>query len=216
MLQAVQTIGGYIMKLYHATRAPNPERVSFFLRAKGRLGDVEIEEISIMKQEHKGEAYRKISPFAQVPCLVLDDGRTLTESQAICQYFEALWPEPNLLGSDAYEIGEIEMWSRRIELMWFMPFAMWFRNTHEMMAPLEVPQSAEQAAKGEKTAKYFAKKVDQHLASHEFMAAGRFTNADILTYIACGFAAVMGWKPHIELEHLGSWRTRMKEQGFAG
>lgn len=204
------------MKLYHATRAPNPERVTYFLKAKGRLSDVDITEISIMDQEHKTEAYRKISPYAQVPALVLDDGRTLTESQAICRYFEALWPEPNLLGTDAYEQGEIEMWSRRVELMWFMPFAMWFRNTHPMMAPLEKPQSGEQAAKGETAAKRFASKVDTHLATHDFMAAGRFTNADITAYIACGFGAVMGWKPHAELEHLGAWRARMKEIGFAG
>jgi len=204
------------MKLYHANRAPNPERVSFFLRAKGKLDAVEIEEISIMKQEHKTAAYREISPFSQVPALVLDDGRTLTESRAICTYFEALWPEPNLLGADPFEKGEIEMWERRVELMWFMPFAMWFRNSHEMMAPLEVPQSPEQAAKGEKTAKWFAKRVDAHLASHDFMAAGRLTNADISTYIACGFGAVMGWKPHAELEHLGAWRARMKAEGFAG
>ena len=204
------------MKLYHSHRAPNPERVSFFLRAKGKLDAVELEEISIMKQEHRTEDYRKVSPFSQVPALVLEDGRTLTESRAICTYFEALWPEPNLLGADPFEKGEIEMWDRRVELMWLMPFAMWFRNSHEMMAPLEVPQSAEQAAKGETGAKRFAKRVDAHLASHDFMAAGRLTNADITTYIACGFAAVMGWKPHTELEHLGAWRERMKAQGFAG
>jgi len=127
------------MKLYHSTRAPNPERVSFFLRAKGKLDAVQIEEISIMKQEHKTDDYRKFSPFSQVPCLVLEDGRTLTESQAICQYFEALWPEPNLLGRDPYEKGEIQMWERRIELMWMLQFAFWFRNAHPMMAPLEKP-----------------------------------------------------------------------------
>lgn len=203
------------MKLYHAPKAPNPERVVYFLRAKGKLDAVDIEEISIMKQEHKTPEYRKLSPFSQVPVLVLDDGRTLTESRAICTYFEELWPENNLLGADAFEKGEIEMWERRVELMWFMPFAMWFRNTHPMMAPLEVPQSSEQAAKGETAAKKFAKRVDQHLATHDFMAADRLTNADILTYIASGFAAVMGWKPHTDLEHLGAWRARMKEAGFA-
>lgn len=203
------------MKLYHASKAPNPERVSMFLRAKGRLGDVEIEEISIMKQEHRTDAYRKISPYSQVPALVLDDGRTLTESRAICTYFEALWPEPNLLGADAFEKAEIEMWERRVELGWFVPFAMWFRNTHPMMAPLEVPQSTEQATKGEKQARRFAKRVDEHLASHDFMAAGRLTNADIATYIVTGFGAVMGWKAHEELEHLGAWRARMKTLGFA-
>ena len=53
------------MKLYHSPQAPNPERVTKFLKAKGKLDAVEIEEISIMKQEHKSEAYREVSPFSQ-------------------------------------------------------------------------------------------------------------------------------------------------------
>lgn len=204
------------MKLYQTSKAPNPHRVVFFLRAKGRLDEVEMEEVSIMAQEHKTPEYRAISPMSQVPALVLDDGRTLTESRAICTYFEALWPEPNLLGADPYEKGEIEMWERRIELMWMIPFAMWFRNTHEMMAPLEVPQSAEQAAKGEKGAKAFVRRFDTHLATHDFVAAGRLTNADISAFICCGFCRVMKWNPVEENENIARWFARMQETGFAG
>ncbi len=204
------------MQLYHAPRAPNPERVVYFLRAKGRLADVEIKEISIMNQEHKTPEYRAISPFAQVPTLVLEDGRTLTESRAICTYFEALWPEPNLFGVEPYEKGDIEMWERRIELQWFIPFAMWFRNAHALMAPLEKPQNPDQAAKGETAAKRFVKRLDEHLSKHDFVAAGRLTNADIIAYITCGFCAVMDWRPHTEHTSLGAWRTRMKSEGFAG
>ncbi|MEL7451143.1 MAG: alpha/beta hydrolase, partial [Pseudomonadota bacterium] len=51
--------------------AVNPERVAMFLRAKGKLDAVEIEEISIMKGVHKQDDYRALSPFSQVPTLVL-------------------------------------------------------------------------------------------------------------------------------------------------
>ena len=64
------------MKLYHSPQAPNPDRVVYFLRAKGKLDAVELEEISIMKQEHKQAGYREVSPYAQVPALILDDGTT--------------------------------------------------------------------------------------------------------------------------------------------
>lgn len=204
------------MQLYHSPKAPNPERAVMFLRAKGKLDQVEIKEISIMEQQHKTKEYRQLSPMAQVPVLVLDDGRTLTESQAICAYFEALYPEPNLLGKDPFEIGEIEMWSRRIELMWMMPFAMWFRNGHPIMAPLEKPQLPEMAEKSERRAKSFVKRFDAHLADNEFVAAGRFSNADILAFICCGFSGVMSWKPHREHENIGAWYERMKALGFAG
>ncbi|MCI4644235.1 MAG: glutathione S-transferase family protein [Hyphomonadaceae bacterium] len=204
------------MKLYHSPKAPNPERVVQFLRAKGKLDAVEIEEISIMEMEHRSTEYRALSPFAQVPVLVLDDGTCITESRAICTYFEGLFPEPNLMGETPLEKAQIEMWDRRIELMFFIQFATWFRNAHPVMAPLENPQSAEAAAKGERNAKAFAKKLDAHLAEHEFVAAGRFSIADITLYVACGFCGVMRWLPQREHENLGAWYGRMKERGFAG
>ena len=64
------------MKLYHSPKAPNPERVVQFLRAKGKLDAVEVEEISIMEQQHRTPEYRALSPFAQVPVLVLSEEKT--------------------------------------------------------------------------------------------------------------------------------------------
>ena len=200
------------MKLYHSPQAPNPERVTNFLKAKGKLGDVEIEEISIMKQEHKTPEYREVSPFSQVPALVLDDGTKITESRAICTYLEGIFPEPNLMGNDPKEKALIEMWDRRVELMLFMQFATWFRNAHPAMAPLEDPQSPESAAKGEKNAKAFARKIDEHLASNDWMAADRFSIADITLYCFTGFAGVMKWKPHEESGNIGKWLERAKDR----
>ena len=125
------------MKLFHAPRAINPERTFHFLKAKGKLDAVEIEEISIMKMEHKTPEYRALSPYSQVPVLILDDGTKITESRAICTYFEALFPEPNLMGNDAKEKALIEMWDRRIEMMFLVGFATWFRNSSEFMKELE-------------------------------------------------------------------------------
>lgn len=204
------------MKLYHSPKAPNPERAVMFLRAKGKLDAVQIEEISIMRQEHRSADYRALSPYSQVPVLVLDDGTSLTESRAICTYFEGLWPEPNLMGATPLEKAQIEMWDRRVELMLFIQFAAWFRNSHPAMAPLEQPQSPEAAAKGERNAKAFARRLDDHLATNDFIAAGRFSIADITAYICCGFAGVMKWQPHKEHEHLGAWYERMSQQAFAG
>jgi glutathione S-transferase len=204
------------MKLYHSPQAPNPDRVVYFLRAKGKLDAVDLEEVSIMQQEHKTAEYREVSPFSQVPALVLDDGTKITESRAICTYFEGIFPEPNLMGADPKEKALIEMWDRRVELMFFIQFATWFRNSHPLMAPLEVPQSAEAAAKGEKAARKMAERFDAHLAENEFLAAGRFSIADITLFIACGFCRVMKWAPHKEQANLGRWYEAMKARGFAG
>jgi len=204
------------MKLYHSPQAPNPDRVVYFLRAKGKLDAVALEEVSIMKQEHKQPGYREVSPYSQVPALLLDDGTSITESRAICTYFEGVFPEPNLMGRDPKEKAVIEMWDRRVELMFFIQFAGWFRNSHPAMAPLEVPQSAEAAAKSEKAAKKMAERLDAHLASSEFVAADRFSIADITLYVTCGFCRVMRWAPHKELANLGRWHEAITARGFAG
>ena len=186
------------------------------LYAKDKLDAVEVEELSIMEQEHKSAEYREMSPFAQVPVLVLDDGTCITESRAICTYLEGMFPEPNLMGEIPLEKALIEMWDRRVELMFFIQFATWFRNAHPAMAPLEKPQSAESAAKGERNAKAFIKRIDAHLGEHDFLAADRFSIADITLNVACGFCAVMRWFPHKELENLGAWRERMKALNLGG
>ncbi len=190
------------MQLYHAPKAVNPERTYNFLKAKGKLDAVEIKEISIMKGEHKSREYRELSPFAQVPVLILDDGTKITESRAICTYFEGVFPEPNLMGNDPKEKALIEMWDRRIEFMFMMQFATWFRNAHPMMAPLENPQLPEAGAKAEASVRKFVKRLDAHLGEQEWMAAGRFSIADITTYLTCGFCNVMQWQPYKEFENL--------------
>ncbi len=191
------------MKLYHAPQAVNPERTFNFLKAKGQLEAVEIVEISIMKGEHKAPEYRELSPFSQVPVLVLDNGTTITESRAICAYFEHMFPTPNLMGNDALEKGLIEMWDRRIEFMLMLQFATWFRNSHPVMAPLEKPQLPEAGAKAEASAKKFAKRLDQHLEGKDWVAADRFSIADITLYLTCGFCGVMRWKPQEDHANIG-------------
>ncbi len=200
------------MQLYHAPKAVNPERTYNFLKAKGKLDAVEIVEISIMKGEHRSAEYRELSPFAQVPVLVLDDGTKITESRAICSYFEALFPEPNLMGIDPKEKGLIEMWDRRIEFMMMMQFATWFRNAHPMMAPLENPQLPEAAAKAEKGVKKFTGRLDKHLEGREWLAADRFSIADITLFLTCGFCGVMQWKPHKEFENISRHFGAVKER----
>lgn len=200
------------MKLYVAAMAPNPDRVRFFLQEKGVWDQIERVDISIMKQDHKTDDYRSVSPLSQVPVLVLDDGASITESRAICTYFEGEYPTPNLMGIDYRERAHIEMWDRRVELLYFLQVAHWFRNSHPAMADLEKPQSAEWAEISSGRARRMADWFDGHLATSPYVAGDRFTIADITLHVALGFGRIVKFRPWDDRPHLAAWRERVLER----
>ena len=129
------------MRLYDGGRAPNPRRVRIFLSEKGI--SVPIAPVDLGAMEHKSDHYSAVNPLQRVPALQLDDGTIITESIAICRYFEALFPEPALFGTGALEIAMVEMWQRRIELNLLAGIQAVFRHLHPSMQALEKPQIAE-------------------------------------------------------------------------
>lgn len=199
------------MKLYVAPYAPNPRRVTMFIAEKA-ITDIEVVTLNLQAGEHRTEEFRKKSPLAQIPTLELDDGRCLTESRAICQYLEALHPEPNLMGRDAFERAFIEMWDRRMELMFSMPLMMWVRHGNPVLAMLERNQSPDVAALNQAQAMRMAKWLNDELASRSWIAGDRFTIADITAACGMDFAKMMKWRPGEELPNLQRWRDRFAER----
>lgn len=199
------------MKLYTAPFAPNPRRVVMFLAEKG-VSDVELVQVDLIKGEHREEAFRARSPLSHLPTLELDDGRTLTESRAICTYLESVYPEPNLMGRDAWERAEIEMWDRRAELLFAMPLMMWVRHGSPHLSAIEREQSPELAAYYQKQAMRLAAWFDRELSVRAWIAGERFTIADIT--VACGmdFAKMMRWRPGDDLPNLKRWREAFGER----
>ncbi len=193
------------MKLYDTPLAPNPRRVRIFLAEKGI--DIPTETVSIMDGEHKQPDYMKISPLAQVPAMELDDGAAMTESIAICRYFEALHPDPPLFGTDALSAAMIEMWQRRVELLWLSTVAMHFRHCHPAMAALE-NQNKDWGEESKRRAQKMMKFFDQQMADKEFIA-GDFSVADISAICTMDF----GFMARIEIpddhKNLQAWHDRL-------
>lgn len=102
------------MKLYDLKAGMNPRRVRIFLAEKGI--EVPIAAIDMMKGENQTPEFLNLNPLGTLPVLELDDGVILTESVAICRYFEFSKPENNLFGHDGLEQARVEMWNRRLEL----------------------------------------------------------------------------------------------------
>lgn len=192
------------MKLYTSHRAPNPRRVRWVMAEKG-IEDVELAEVDIMVGEHKTPEYRTRVGVPHVPALELDDGTTVSESVAICRYLEALYPEPNLFGRDAREQAVIEMWTRRCEFYLANPIMLSVRHSHPALAALEATQMPQLADYNRVAAEKFMKTLDRRLAEHEFIAADRFTIADIVAVVGLDFARLIKYRPPEELTHLARW-----------
>jgi glutathione S-transferase len=173
------------MKILDEKRAPNPRRVRVFLAEKGI--HVPFEQVEIMDGAHKSAEFAKLNPVRRVPVLVLNDGTAISESMAICRYFEAVQPEPSLFGETPIEIALIEMWNRRAELSFFFPVAQYFRHTHPAMAGLEVPQVPAWAEANKPRVDEIIRIFDERLSASPYLAGERFSVADITAMIATDF-----------------------------
>ena len=173
------------MKLYDGGRAPNPRRVRVFLAEKGI--SVPIEAVDLGKLQQKSDAYTAINPLQRVPSLMLDDGTVITESVAICRYFESLQPEPALFGRNGREAALIEMWNRRLELHLLFPISQVFRHLHPAMKEMEVPQVPQWGEVNKPRVEGFLSILDRELCDRAFVAGDAYSVADITGMIAVDF-----------------------------
>jgi len=201
------------MKLYDSGRAPNPRRTRIFLAEKGI--SVPAEQVDMMAMQHKTPEYTAINPLQRMPALVLDDGTVITESIAICRYFEELQPEPPLFGIGAEEIALVEMWNRRCELNLLFGVAHIFRHTHPAMKELEVPQVPDWAEANKPRVAEFLAILDGQLKSHKFIAGERFSVADITALCAIDFMKPAKIPVPEGLDNLKRWHAEVSARPSA-
>lgn len=171
------------MKLY-LSGGPNPYRVTVFLKEKGVTAPTE--EIDLMAGAQFADAFRALNSLAETPVLTLDDGRTLTESLAICRYLESVFPETPMMGTDPVDAAFVEMGTRRMEHQLFEPIANVARNTFELFRN----KYEQSPAFAEIERRRFLERwrwFDAEMADgRPFVCGDRFTVADIT-----GLAALM-------------------------
>jgi glutathione S-transferase len=166
-----------------------------FLAEKG-IDNVDIVQVDLGNKEQLSDNFRAINPSCIVPALALDDGTLITESVAICRYFEELQPSPPLMGRDAKEKALVEMWQRRVELQGMLPAGDTFRNSGKrwtdraLAGPVNYAQIPELVNRGRARVEYFLGVLNEQLGVSEFVATETFTIADITAFILIEFA---GW-----------------------
>lgn len=202
------------MKLYDGGRAPNPRRVRVFLAEKGI--EVPLVSVDMGAMEHRREPVASRNPLRRLPVLELDDGTIITESVAICRYFEELHPEPALFGKGAVGKALVEMWQRRVEFNLFACVAQAFRHIHPAMKEWEVPQIPEWGEANKPKALDFMQVLDTELASREFIAGDDYSIADITGLIAVDFMKPARIQVPESLGNVIRWHKALSARPSAG
>jgi glutathione S-transferase len=201
------------MKLYDGGRNPNPRRVRVFLAEKGI--EVPIVFVNLAQFEHQSADMLARNILGEIPVLELDDGTIITESIAICRYFEALNPLPSLFGQTPLEIATVEMWQRRVEFKLFLPIASAFRHTHPAMEKYEMPQVAAWGEANRQKAIDGMEMINSQLAIRDFICGPDISVADITAMIALDFIKPAKITIPEELANLHRWYQMMKSRPSA-
>jgi glutathione S-transferase len=201
------------MKIYDFPMAPNPRRVRIFLAEKNI--EMAYVHVDIFKGENRTVEFIEKNPLGGLPVLEFDDGTYLTESVAICRYFEGIQPEPPLMGVDPRDIAFVEMWNRRMELEIFTPIVNVIQHTHPAFITRikQIPEFAEVRRD------YGLQRVewlDSILAQREFIAGDRYTIADITAQVAIDLGVNLGGLKLLDgVHHVKRWHEAVSSRPSA-
>ena len=182
------------MKLFDCAPAPSPRRVRIFIAEKGV--EIPVEQVDLTAGEQFAEAFRARNPWCTVPVLETDDGTSISEVNAICEYLEEKFPEPPLIGHTAEQRAATRMWNARVEQQGLAAVAESFRNkakgfrNRAVTGALDVEQIPELVPRGRRRMEHFFTELEARLAQSRYIAGDAYSMADITGLVAVEFA---GW-----------------------
>lgn len=195
------------MKIWGTRNLGNPVRVAIFLAEKGI--EVPFVDVDLFGKAHLTDDYRAKNPVAQVPVLELDDGTFISETVAICRYFERLCPDPPLMGVGPVGEAVVEMWQRRIEFQFYDSARHVFRHSAEFIRVLEPEQIAPWAEHNRPKVIAALEMMDAQLAGNRFIAGPDFTVADITAILPFQILALVDIKLPDHCRSVARWHEEV-------
>ena len=202
------------MKLYDGGKAPNPRRVRVFLAEKNI--EVPLVPVDMGAMGHRAPEIAERNPLMRLPVLELDDGTIITETVAICRYFEEITPQQPLFGIGALGRAKVEEWQRRMELNLLNAVGQVFRHLHPAMQGWENPQVAAWGEANKPKVLDFLALFDRELASREFAAGDKYSIADITGMIAIDFMKPARLTVPEEFTNVRRWYAALVARPSAG
>ena len=198
------------MKFYNSI-GPNPRVVRMFMAEK----DIKIPsvEIDLLKGDNRREPYLSKNIHGQMPALELDDGSTVNEITAICEYLEDTHPKPALIGATPAEKAESRMWTRRVDLNICEPLANGYRFGEALKFFQNRVTCVPEASPGLKMiAANRLQWLNGQIAGKQYLCGARFTLADMLLYCWIDFGGNVGQPLDPANTNIVAWFARVGER----
>ena len=161
--------------------------------------------IDILKGDNASASFLSQSPNGKIPLLELDDGRCLTESNAIINY---LAKGSRLLPSEAFALAKVQQW-QFFEQYSHEPYIAVARFIAKYLG---LPESKKAEYQSKQEGGYKALSImDKQLQQSDFLIGGQFTTADI-TLFAYTHVADEGGFDLTQFPALNDWLERVKMQ----
>lgn len=201
------------MKL-HTSIGPNPRVVKMFLAEKGL--ELPFVKVDLMGGENRREPYNaQVNRAGQTPALELDNGSTITEITAVCEYLEERQPSPPLIGTTPEERATTRMWTRRVDLKVCEPMANGFRYAEGLPLFQSRMRCLPEAAPGLKAVAQDGVEWLEGEFKGPWIAGDRFTLADILLFAFFDFGGQVGQPLDAKFAKLTDWFARVKARPSA-
>jgi glutathione S-transferase len=160
--------------LYNSAVSGNCYKVRLLLAQLGI--EYERQEVSVVDRSNRQDLLGDLNPGLRVPTLVLDDGRSLGESNAILWYFGEGTP---FVPDDSYERAQTLQWMF-FEQYSHEPYLAVVRFWLQYSGTPE--KFADQVPARQKGGYAALDAMERHLAERTFLVGERYTLADIALY----------------------------------
>ena len=203
------------MKIYTTKNAPNPAALEAVVGIKQM--DIETQMVDLMGGENRGDAFCKINPAGQLPCLQLDDGTVIAEVAAIAEYLEELKPDPILCGADARERAITRMRMRQVDYLIIAPMMAGFRNGEgkDFFASRMAIHEALSAPSKSLAADGLAW-LDGQMQGCDYICGQRLTYVDCCFYPIVNMMQKLGQPLDTSLKNLPNYMTRLAAHEIIG
>ena len=191
-----------MLRLYDTKLSGNAWKVRILLRQLG----IPFERVTmdLATGDHTKPEFRKKARFARIPVLELDDGRTIVESAAILMYLADGTP---FLPDDRFLRADVASWLffEQADLLKALAFPRFW-----MLRGI-ADQKVQQIADFREGAYAALQKMEDWLAMHEWLAAGRYTIADLNLFAYVSMAHEGGYEMG-RFSAIAAWIARVKAQ----